>query len=136
MGAHIIALLLFCTGSYLVGLTCAAPCHGMPCCTVQVALGGKAKPGPHVVFAAREGGPKFAIGTLDAVRCPQFSCDLTFAMDEVSCGEWGVGCGAGMVRCWCGVEGVWAGVLWGEVGMVRCYSWPALGSLCWLADCT
>jgi hypothetical protein len=28
-------------------------------------------------------GQRFAIGTLDAARCPQFSCDITLALDEV-----------------------------------------------------
>lgn len=49
---------------------------------VQAALGAKAKPGPHVVFVEK-GGQKFAVGTLEGGRCPQFSCDITFAMDEV-----------------------------------------------------
>jgi hypothetical protein len=48
----------------------------------QAALGEKAKAGPHTVFVEKDG-QRFAIGTLDAARCPQFSCDITFALDEV-----------------------------------------------------
>lgn len=49
----------------------------------QAALSGKAKPGAaHTVFVGREG-QKFAIGTLDAGRCAQFTLDLTLSMDEV-----------------------------------------------------
>ncbi|KAL4427004.1 hypothetical protein ABPG77_009565 [Micractinium sp. CCAP 211/92] len=48
----------------------------------QAALGPKAKPGPHTIFISK-GGQKFAVGTLDTSRCTQFSCDITFSMDEV-----------------------------------------------------
>ncbi|PSC67465.1 hypothetical protein C2E20_8858 [Micractinium conductrix] len=50
----------------------------------QVALGDKPKPGPHVVFVGNSEGKRFAIGTLEAGRCNQFTCDLTFAMDKVT----------------------------------------------------
>ncbi len=49
---------------------------------LQAALGPKAKPGPHTIFISK-GGQKFAVGTLDTSRCTQFSCDITFSMDEV-----------------------------------------------------
>lgn len=52
----------------------------------QVALGDKPKPGPHVVFVGNSEGKRFAIGTLEAGRCNQFTCDLTFAMDKVGAG--------------------------------------------------
>lgn len=77
-----------------------------PSCIAQAALGVKPKPGAHVVFVEKDG-QKFAIGTLEAGRATQFSCDITFAMGEVRGGVlMCVVCGG---RCG-GVEGQGAAV--------------------------
>lgn len=76
-------------GSVKAPTQCArpTPAHGA---AVQAALGAKPKPGAHVVFVEKDG-EKFAIGTLDGARCAQFSCDVTFAMDEVTLSHSGAG---------------------------------------------
>lgn len=62
------------------GVAHPAACRPPP---LQVALGPKPKPGPHVVFVERDG-QKFAIGTLDAARCTQAG----------AAGAWGGGLGS------------------------------------------
>lgn len=56
----------------------------------QAALGVNPKAGPHVVFVAKEG-QRFAIGTLEAGRSAQFSCDMCFSMEEVCGTAWAAG---------------------------------------------
>ena len=58
-------------GARMDGLPAAWGLNGPPrLWPLQVALGPKPKPGPHVVMVEK-GGQKFAIGTLDAARCTQ-----------------------------------------------------------------
>lgn len=71
-----------CCLGWLLLLGVRLSCPAAPFRAPQAALGIKPKPGPHVVFVEK-GGVKYAIGTLEAGRCSQFSCDITFAMDEV-----------------------------------------------------
>lgn len=89
-------------GARMDGLPAAWGLNGPPrLWPLQVALGPKPKPGPHVVMVEK-GGQKFAIGTLDAARCTQVGARPPTAAWRLTCAGAGTAAPSALVstvRC-------------------------------------